>query len=205
MDEHVLEELYEVIGSRKGAAPEDSYTAKLIANLRLLVDHKPDEPILIHMKTCGGDWVEGMAIYDAIQACPCPVHIINYSHARSMSSIIFQAGDLRIMMPNSYFMFHQGTYGTDGTWKSVKSEVDFYKKVADPTMLDIYVDAIPESENSTKFLGWDKEKIRRFLKKEMDKTEEVYLTAPQAIEWGFADIIFDRSHKDRDWRRAQGK
>ena len=63
---------------------EYSMANRFIKNRNLIANHNSD-PILIHMKTCGGYWEEGMAIYDAIIACPNKVTILSYTHARSMS------------------------------------------------------------------------------------------------------------------------
>src|SRR5579859_2585533 len=90
---------------------------RFIRNINMCMRVNPETPLVIHMKTCGGDYTEGMAIFDAIKAFPWPVTILNYSHARSMSSLIFQAGNKRVMMPNSYFLFHDGTFGIEGTVK----------------------------------------------------------------------------------------
>ena len=140
----------------------------------------PDKPILIHMKTCGGDWDEGMAIYDSIKACPIPVTILSYTHARSMSSLIFLAANKRVMMPNSTFMFHDGSEGISGTVKQVKSYVkfgDYTSKI----MLDIYVEALKEQG---KFKNWSRKRIREMLRHEMDEKEDVYLLSKEALEWG---------------------
>jgi ATP-dependent protease ClpP protease subunit len=163
---------------------------RLIKNLDALQGIDEEKPIVISMKTCGGDWVEGMAMYDAILANPCPVTIINYSHARSMSSIIMQAANKRIMMPHSYFMFHRGYIGTEGTPKQVYSEIDFARKFADNQMTDIYVDCLRRSETGT-YRRWSKNRLREMLQARMDSTEEVYLTAQQAAKEGFADEVFE--------------
>lgn len=147
--------------------------------------------VVVH--NCGGDWVEGMAIYDAIRSFPWPVTILNYSHARSMSSLIFQAGNKRVMMPNSYFMFHDGTTGVEGTVKQVRSMVKFEKKVADKTMLDIYVKAMKDGGSMA---NKSNIYIRKWLRNRMDKEEDVYLTAKEAVELGLADEIFNA-----DWSK----
>ena len=93
---------------------------QFIRNLRLMTN-VTDDPILIHLKSCGGDWVEGLAMYQAIRACPNYVTILNYASARSMSSIIFSAADYRVMMPYSTFMVHTGTNvicGLDRDWET---------------------------------------------------------------------------------------
>jgi ATP-dependent protease ClpP protease subunit len=131
---------------------------RFIKNFNLLMRVNPDTPIVIHMKTNGGFWEEGMAIYDTIRSCPWPVTILNYTHARSMSSIIFQAANKRVMMPNSSFMFHDGTFGIEGTVKQVKSAVTF-GEVADKTMLEIYAKMM-QAPTRSKF-GFAKKWIKR--------------------------------------------
>jgi ATP-dependent protease ClpP protease subunit len=145
----------------------------------------PNKDIVIHMKTCGGDYHEGMAIYDTIKNCPNHVTIISYTHARSMSSLIIQAADLRLTMPNSYFMIHDGSLFIGGTVKQVNSYVEF-TKVSDNTMMDIYIDVMREKG----FLKTDEQRYN-WLRDKMDKKEEVYLTAEEAIEYGFIDKIYD--------------
>lgn len=167
-------------------------TNRFIRNLNLCMRVNPDKPIIIHMKTCGGDWSEGMAIYDTIKSCPNPITILSYTHARSMSSLIFLAANKRVMMPNSYFMFHDGEMGIYGTVKQVESAIDFSKDATE-TMMQIYVDAMKE-----RGIMADKsdDQIYKWLRKQMDQKEDVYLPAKEAVEYGFADEIFDY-----DWSR----
>jgi ATP-dependent protease ClpP protease subunit len=139
------------------------------------------------MKTNGGFWEEGMAIYDTIKSCPWYVTILNYTHARSMSSIIFQAANKRVMMPNSSFMFHDGTFGIEGTQKQVYSAVQF-NKIADKTMLDIYSNMM---NINGEFKGQGITKIKTWLRGQMDRKEDVYLTAPEAVKLGLADEVFN--------------
>lgn len=160
---------------------------RLIKNINICMRVNPGKPIIIHLKTCGGLWEEGMAIYDAIKSCPSPVTILNYTHARSMSSIIFQAADKRVMMPNSIFMFHDGTYEIGGTVKTVRSTIDFDKK-NDRIMLGIYAEKMNESG---KMQGYGVQKIQKWLRAQMDKKEDVFLTAKETVNLGLADEIFN--------------
>lgn len=160
---------------------------RFIRNLNLCMRVNPDTPIVIHMKTNGGYWEEGMAIYDAIKSCPFPVTILNYTHARSMSSIIFQSANKRVMMPHSTFMFHDGTLGVDGTVKQVISAVDF-GRIQDAQMMKIYIDNL---KLKGKYSSRSRKFIHEWLREQMDKKEDVFLTAEQAVEYGFADTIFD--------------
>ncbi len=169
--------------------------SKFIKNLNILM-RKSSDPILIHMKSCGGDWCEGMAIYDTIKACPNRVVILNYMHARSMTSIIFQAADKRVMMPNSTFMFHDGAIGFEGTVKQYLTEADELVKSKD-VMLDIYIRAMQERGKMSEKPA---SQIKRWLVDQMNKKEEVYLSADQAVEYGFADEIFGQSGS-YDWKK----
>jgi ATP-dependent protease ClpP protease subunit len=160
---------------------------RFIRNMNLCMRVNPDNPIVIHMKTNGGYWEEGMAIYDMIKSCPVPVTILNYTHARSMSSLIFQAANKRVMMPHSIFMFHDGTLGIEGTVKQIVTAVDF-GNIQGSQMMKIYINMMKQTG---RFKTRSRKFIQAWLREQMDKKEDVYLTAPQAIEYGFADQIFD--------------
>jgi len=162
-----------------------SLANQFIRNIRIL-SNISDQPILIHLKSCGGEWHEGLAMYQAIKACRCHVTILNYASARSMSSIIFSAADHRAMMPFSTFMIHTGTGVLIGTGTQIHTEYEESKK-ADKIMLDIYVDMLKESELMK---GWTNKRIKTWLVKKMKDKEEVYFTAEEAVEHNFADTIF---------------
>lgn len=175
--------------NESGSEPGVEYLManRFIRNLNLCMRVNPDTPIVIHMKTCGGDYTEGMAIYDAIKSCPFPVTILNYTHARSMSSIIFQAANKRVMMPNSYFMFHEGTLAYEGNYRTVVSEVEF-DKLGREVMIDIYVNTL---KTNGKFKSRSRKWIRAWVEEQMNKKDDVFFTSKEAVEYGFADKIFD--------------
>lgn len=170
---------------------------RLIKNLRLL-QSLGEGSILIHMKTCGGDWSEGMAIYDAIAACPNYVAILNYTHARSMSSLILQAADYRAMMPHSSFMFHDGTMGTDGTVKQYFTEAE-QLKISNEQMMKIYLD---QAEGAPAFEGKTRKQIKAWMRSRMDRKEEVYLNAVETVSRGWADFVF--GDDGYDWNKLRG-
>ncbi len=178
---------YESIPGDQEPGIEYVIANRFIKNINLCMRVNASKPIIIHMKTCGGYWEEGMAIYDAIKSCPSRVTILNYTHARSMSSIIFQAADKRVMMPNSHFMLHDGTYAVDGTVKQARSSIEFDRK-NDIIMLNIYAERMNERGE---FAGQGITKIKKWLRAQMDKKEDVYFTAERAVELGLADEIFD--------------
>jgi len=143
------------------------------------------------MKSNGGYWEEGMAIFDTIRSCPWPVTILNYTHARSMTSIIFQAANKKVMMPHSHFMFHEGDYSIEGTYKQVRAAVAFDKSRAE--MLDIYTKSMKEhgvfKDKPVKYIkGW--------LTSNMNTKEDVFLTAQDTVKYGLADEVFDYNWKN---------
>lgn len=178
---------YDAVDGVEEPGIEYVISKRFIKNINMCMRVNADKPIIIHMKTCGGDYQEGMAIYDTIKSCPAPVTILNYTHARSMSSIIFQAADKRVMMPSSYFMIHDGTYGIEGTYKGAMSNIEFDKR-SEATMLNIYADKMNQKGE---FKGQGMPKIRKWLRYQMDKKEDVFFTSDRAVELGLADEIFN--------------
>jgi ATP-dependent Clp protease, protease subunit len=163
-----------------------------IKNLRHL-DYLKNEPILIHMHSLGGNWGDGMAIYDAIKLSRSYVTILAYGQAESMSSIVLQAADKRIMMPNAYFMCHYGSSGNAGSYLDTQNWAKFEEKILE-TMLDIYTARSQKGKYfKEKFKSVTPEKIKRFLKRKL-KDGDWYLTAHEAVYYGLADnVITHRS------------
>ena len=143
------------------------------------LDAKATQGITIKMNNVGGDWYHGMAIYDAIKACKNNVTIIVYGHAMSMGSIILQAADHRILMPNATFMVHYGTNGYYGHSKNFDRWAEENKRINE-VMLGIYLKKI-------------KEKKPRFTKKQVKEIcdYDTFLTAKETVDLGLADEVYD--------------
>lgn len=160
-------------------------STKFIKNIRLLDNANDKLPILIHFNTCGGEWDYGMGMYDAIKSCVSPTIALCYSCARSMSSIIPQAASHRIIMPNAYFMIHNGTVSIESTSKSASSFTQFNDSLT-KIMLDIYVNSCRFGIN---FKNYSDTKIRKFLQDKMNKFEEWYMSARDSVNYGFMDAV----------------
>ena len=159
----------------------------LIKNIRYL-DSLKNEPILIHMHSIGGNWGDGMAIYDAIKLARSHVTIVVYGQAESMSSIILQAADNRIMMPNSYFMSHYGSSSSAGNFLDTQNWAKFESIILD-TMLDIYVESCMKGKFfNEKYTDPTESKVRTFIKKKL-KDGDWYLNSNEAVYYGFADGV----------------
>jgi len=162
---------------------------RFIKNMRILEIQSNKYPILIHLNTPGGYVSSAFSIYDRILSCPAWVTMLCYNDCESASSFIFQAADRRVMMPNCSFMIHSFHIWTSGNIKASKESIDYCLKQQEVYQL-IYVTRMKESKHG-KFYDWDIDKISRFVQKQIDVKEEVWLTAQEAVDWGLADEIFD--------------
>lgn len=160
---------------------------RFIRNMTIL--NTASTPITIHMKSCGGDWREGRAIYDTIRASPCKTVILSYTHARSMSSIILQAATRRVLMPNSIMMFHEGSAAYAGTTKQFITEANELAKASD-IMDNIYIDRMVRAPY---WRGKSRNYIKSWLHDNMNIKEEVYLNADEAVRYGLADAVIGRN------------
>ena len=170
---------------------------KFNKNIRLLTSgSRAEQPILIHMHTIGGNWEDGLAIYDIIKSCTnTHITIVAYAHARSMSSIIFQAADTRIFMPNAIWLMHMGDMGFDGQAQSFEAEADWAKKDHD-RMLDIYTES---AYGSIAYKGKSVKQVKNFIDRGLRLKQEWYMSARDAIEHGYADAVFgDPGYEDME-------
>lgn len=180
-----------------GETDSDSYDAgvefrmanKFLKNIRLLEELSTD-PIIIHQHNIGGNWFDGMFIYDAIYNSMCHVILIMHGSAFSMGSIIPQAADTRIIMPNCVFMIHDGYTGIDSslTYKQSKSWSEMESQIREK-MLDIYCDICKNGHIFQKEQA-DEKKIRDILTEKMSQKEDWWLFSKDVVNYGFADVIF---------------
>ena len=161
-------------------------SVNFIKNLRAL-DLTNNDEILIHMHSVGGEWTDGMAIFDAIKMCKSKVTIIAYGQAESMSSIILQSANKRLLTPNTYFMSHFGSSGAGGGYLDVQNWMKYEKRICD-IMLNIYSERCKKGKYFIEKYGRtpDMEKIKTFLYRKL-KSGDWYIDAQEAVYYGFAD------------------
>jgi len=145
------------------------------------------EPIIIHMHIPGGNWSDCMSIYDTIRLSPSPIGIIVYSRAESSGSIILQAADLRIMMPNSYTLIHYGSTYVDGDHKVAISNLKWSQEEASK-MIDIFVSKM-ESSPMIKEKKWKRPIIKKHIISQLDNKTDWILDPEESVRYGFADGI----------------
>ena len=160
-----------------------------IKNIRTL-ETLSNQSVIIHMHSIGGNWADGMAIYDAISSCKSHITILAYGQAESMSSIILQSADLRIMMPHSYFMLHFGSSLREGDYLSCQNYSKFEQKM-ESTMVGIY--AAPAMEGKffqERYTPITQGKVQQYIRKKM-KDGDWYLDSHEAVYHGLADGVLN--------------
>ena len=162
---------------------EYKMASTFVKNIKLL-EHRSQEPIVIHMQSIGGDWADGMAIYDSIILCKSYVTIISYGQAESMSSLILQAADNRLLTPNSYFMIHYGSTSLSADYLNAINWIEFEKRLSSK-MLDMYAKRCVEGAF---FEGKDESQVKKYLSTKL-KSGDWFLDPVDAVYYGFADGV----------------
>jgi len=160
--------------------------SRFVKNLDYLASLNSD-PITIKLLTPGGEWNEGMAMFDAIQQCHCEVTTVSFAHARSMSSIIIQAADRRLLHRHTDFMVHYGTYSDEGDFRAVSNGMKYYERSND-VMLAIYAGRCAKG----RFARDNKMKVpavKAFIKKMIDEKTDWWMSAEEAVYYGFVDAV----------------
>lgn len=163
-------------------------------------DHKQ---LLIYMQSPGGEWGDGMSIYDSILFSNLSSTIIGFGYLCSMSTVILQAANNRFLMPNCDLIVHFGSLTLDGHQVAVESANKYYTKIKN-RMIDIYTDKCINGEFFQE-RNYSRSKTKAYIKRKLESNVDWYLNAEEAVYYGFADKILSKeeyvSIKKRDTRR----
>lgn len=132
------------------------------------------EEINVHINSYGGEVSEGLAIYNVLKNNQCKITTIDDGFACSAASIIFMAGDVRIMNRASLLMIHNAWTYASGNANTLRKKAGDLDKITQASV-DAYLSRVNLSEEE--------------LKQKMD--EESWITAEEALQYGFATEILD--------------
>jgi ATP-dependent protease ClpP protease subunit len=156
-------------------------------NLRYL-NLLSSEPILIHMHLPGGEWQDCLGMYDAIKFSKSKVIILAYAKAESSSSVLLQAADLRILMPNTNVLIHYGSFSINEEHsKAAASSIQWNEEECDK-MIDIFTDRCMNSKIAQE-KNWKKMMAKKHIVSQLANKCDWILTAIEAVDYGFADGI----------------
>ena len=128
--------------------------------------------INIHINSCGGEVMEGLAIYNMLKNHPATVKTYCDGFACSIASVVFMAGDERIMNNASMLMIHNA-------WTYTAGNADELRKVADD--LDVISQGAFAAYKSA--VNISDEKLMEML------DAETWILPDDALEMGFATSI----------------
>lgn len=130
--------------------------------------------LTVRINSYGGEVSQGLGIYNLLKSFKGEVITINDGFACSAASVIFLAGKQRIMPKSSLLMIHNAWSYAAGDAKEMRKVADFLDKVTQPS-IEIYLQSSNLSEKE----------IRKML------DEETWISADEALEYGFATKITD--------------
>ena len=133
----------------------------------------PDiEVINVHINSYGGEVAEGLAIYNLLRNHKAKVRTIVDGFACSIASVIFMAGDERIMNNASLLMVHNAWMYTAGNADQLRKDADDLDKITQAS-----IEAYKSRVNITE------DKLKELL------DAETWLLPDEALEMGFATSI----------------
>jgi ATP-dependent Clp endopeptidase proteolytic subunit ClpP len=158
----------------------DTETSTLfIKNLNILKNIESDDyTIDIIYSSYGGNWEDGMAIYDYITAMKKDGWIVNLycvGMVASMGVVILQAASNRYSLQNTKFLIHHGT-------SSISGETQHKEAIA----LAKYEESL--EKEMLQILGKTKSGIQKITSL-IDKEQEVYLDTKEALKLKLIDKI----------------
>ena len=144
--------------------------------------------IHVHINSYGGEVAEGVAIYNALKAHNARVTTICEGFACSIASVIFMAGDTRIMRASSLLMLHNAAmpaHGDANAHRKAAEDLDVITELSKTAYLSHATDAL----------------TREKLTEVMDA--ETWVAPETALEWGLCTEIDGGDDADEPTQSAR--
>lgn len=93
----------------------------------LKIEIKDRRPIKLLFFSQGGELDVNNTLIDVITMSKTPVWGINIGSCCSAAAFIYLSCHRRLMLPQSYFLFHQGSGSFSGTYQQVCSQIESYQ------------------------------------------------------------------------------
>lgn len=154
-----------------------------------MLDQKKDaKQINLYINSCGGDVMDGVAIYSQIRRHNAHVTAYIDGWACSIASVIPMAADKIIMSEASMMMIHH-------PWSACAGNADEFRRVADA------LDSILEGSIIPAYKSKCGDKISDSKLREYLKIEKM-LTAKECLQYGFCDEIAERESAEDEAKKA---
>jgi ATP-dependent Clp protease, protease subunit len=155
---------------------DDEVANQSIAVMLYLEQEDKEKPISMYFNSPGGTVPAGLAVYDCMQSMSYPISTLNLGLAASMGAFLVGAGTKgrRMSLPNARFLLQAPSMydRVRGQASDVAVEVREILRQRDRMI-----------EGLVKFTGRDRATVKKELQRDM------YLTAPEAREYGLIDQV----------------
>lgn len=155
------------------------------ANLSKQLDTLGDvSQIDVYINSYGGEVAEGLAIYNALKRHKAKVRTICDGFACSIASVIFMAGDERIMNEASLLMIHNAWVYAAGNAEQLRKQADDLEKITQAS-----VEAYKANSTLTE------EEIKDLM------DAETWILPEEALSYGFATSV-EKAEKNKTSQNA---
>lgn len=137
------------------------------------------EQIDVHINSYGGEVAEGLAIYNALRRHKAKVTTYCDGFACSIASVIFMAGDERVMSESSLLMIHNAWTFAMGNSAELRKQADDLEKITQASV---------EAYKSHSSLS------EEVIKNLMDN--ETWILPEEALSYGFATTV-DKTENEK--------
>jgi ATP-dependent protease ClpP protease subunit len=165
----------------------DSYSDANANNLRAQLETANGSDVTLNIASEGGSYFEGLTMASMISTYKGKTTAKGIGIVASAATVVFLAADEKILTKNSFFMIHSAWAGAEGNAKEISKTVELLSKV-DEQMVNIYT---AQMESKGKLINNSIEDTKAYVKEMMQA--ETWLSAEEAVDYGFADYIMDEA------------
>ena len=165
----------------------DSYSDANANNLRAQLETANGGDVTLNIASEGGSYFEGLTMASMISTYKGKTTAKGIGIVASAATVVFLAADEKILTKNSFFMIHSAWAGAEGNAKEISKTVELLSKV-DEQMVNIYT---VQMESKGKLINNSVEETKAYVKEMM--ANETWLSAEEAVDYGFADYIMDEA------------
>lgn len=159
-----------------GTPIDDEVASSIVAQLLFLQHADPERDVWFYINSPGGSVRDGLAIYDTMHLISCDVNTVCIGRAGSMATILLAGGTKgkRYALPNATIHFHPAGGGAEG-----------YA----PDLERIVQELLRLQTVGNSLLAHDTGKSLDDIARDFNRDR--FMTAQQAVEYGFIDQIFE--------------
>jgi len=168
----------------------DSFLESNKGVLKSTLDSADGKPVVFNIASEGGDFFEGLAMAELIAQYSGETTAKGVGLVASAATIIMMACDEKVMTQNSYFMIHSAWTMVEGNADKMQKSLNLLNSI-DDQMAKIYTAQI---QSKDKLIKGSYEKTFETVKQMMKA--ETWLTASEAMEFGFIDSVIEESEVD---------